>query len=128
MSSPSNNPEYELKFCTSCGVMTNHLGGLCQKGAHPNKPGASNNLKEQVEAILDAYTALNEGEFKGQTQKWWSFAVEPAANQVVNLILDTILAGEPGKMIGYTDKQDKFAVGYAHAVRDFKAMLEGMRK
>lgn len=44
-----------------------------------------------------------------------------------NLILDTILAGEPGKLIPYTDKQDKFAVGYAHAQKDFKAMLEGLK-
>lgn len=89
------------------------------------KSSPSNNLKERVEAILDDYTALNEGEFKGTTQKWWSFAVEPATSQVINLILDTILAK--------TDELDKTYRGQykgpdgADVIRDFKAMLEGLK-
>lgn len=102
------------------------------------KSSPSNNLKQAVEAILDDYTALNEGEFKGTTQKWWSFAVEPAATQILNLILDTILA-KP-------EMQDSLAPGDSKAAAEKTAstwyweckgkdelraqirdMLEGMR-
>lgn len=128
-SSPSNKHKVGDKgFCLVCGLRSEDLSGQdCNPDLKPIRtaqyPPASpsNNLKEQVEQILDDYTALNEGEFKGTTQKWWSFAVEPAANQVVNLILDTILASLP------TDKRLHHYGQYTYLEKDILAMLEGLR-
>lgn len=49
-------------------------------------------------------------------------SIKDCAEDIKDLILE--LTSKPGDVIGYTDKQDNFATGYASALKDIRERIE----